>query len=264
MLRQKDNLLLQEMIDLLLAERGEPPQVPQFIEEKDRLAYWRALVNQRPAGEASSQYLELEAAFLQAYQRERQTSLSHCRPTKYQQILLYDGDLCHLQVDAVVNAANSRLLGCFIPNHACLDNALHTFAGLALRSACARLMAETGRPEPVGRVRVTPGFHLPASYVFHTVGPVIPKGQPVSLIRQQLLGQCYRACLDHALARGLSSIAFPALSTGEFGYPKDQAARVALTVVTDWLSQHDHPLTVVFSVFTEEDRLLYDSLLLDS
>lgn len=261
MLSQEEILLLCEMIALLLAERGEtaPP-----LSDTDCLSSWRGLVNQRPAGGASPRYLELESAFLQAYHSRRRVSLTQCRQTKHQQVLLYDGDLCHLEVNAVVNAANSQLLGCFLPNHACLDNALHTFAGVELRAACADLMADVVRPEPVGQVRVTSGFHLPATYVFHTVGPVIPRGQAVSRIRRELLAQCYRSCLDAALARGLSSIAFPALSTGEFGYPKDQAAQVALSTVCDWLSQHDFPLTVVFSVFTEEDRLLYDSQLVVS
>lgn len=261
----QERVLLEQMIELLLEEKGETPVYPvQSLEEGQLLAVWRGLVNQRQPGQLRAAYLEAEAAFLNSYHRRHQVSMTACQPTKHRGIYLYLGDLCHLQVDGVVNAANSQMLGCFIPHHACLDNALHTFAGIELREECAKMMAAAGRPEPVGQVRVTSAYHLPATYLFHTVGPVIPKGKSVSPIRRQLLAQCYLSCLDQALVRGLSSLAFPALSTGEFGYPKEEAAEVAISTVLRWLEEHDYPLDIIFSTFTEEDRIFYENQLRES
>ncbi|MGM5693764.1 protein-ADP-ribose hydrolase [Streptococcus suis] len=254
--------LLTTMIAILQAEKGESQSAELGLPSlEEALPIWRALINQRPAGAIGADYLTAEAAFLAAYHEEHMQDVSVCQPTSDPRIFLYQGDLCHLQVDAVVNAANSQMLGCFIPNHACLDNALHTFAGLDLRLFCAKKMEEQGLPAAVGKVMVTPGFHLPAGLLFHTVGPFIPEGKPVSAIRRGLLEQCYLSCLEEAKARGLNAIAFPTLSTGEFGYPKDQAAEVAVRTVRKWLAETAYPLKVIFSTYTVEDQGYYTALL---
>ncbi|HFI0467863.1 TPA: protein-ADP-ribose hydrolase [Streptococcus suis] len=262
MLKEEMLGLLTAMIAILQAEKGESQSAElKLASLEEALPIWRALVNQRPVGTIGADYLTAEAAFLVAYHEEHMQDVSVCQPTSDPRIFLYPGDLCHLQVDAVVNAANSQMLGCFIPNHACLDNALHTFAGLALRQFCAKKMEEQGLPAAVGKVMVTPGFHLPAGLLFHTVGPFIPEGKPVSAIRRGLLEQCYLSCLEEAKARGLKGIAFPALSTGEFGYPKDQAAEVAVRTVRKWLAETAYPLKVIFSTYTLEDQGCYIALL---
>lgn len=257
MLSQEQASLLRQLLALLEEERGERETDLDQLPVEDLLSQWRSLVNQRPPGPASPDYLALEAAFLTSYREAHRVSLEACQATGYQRVFLYKGDLCHLQVDAVVNAANSQLLGCFIPNHACLDNALHTFAGVGLREECAQIMEEAGRLEPIGRVQVTSAHYLPATFLFHTVGPSIPQGRPVSPLREQLLAQCYLACLEEARRRQLTSLAFPALSTGEFGYPKKEAAQVAIGTVLSWLEKQNYPLDIVFSTFTEEDQRLY-------
>lgn len=146
------------------------------------------------------------------------------------------------------------------PLHYCIDNAIHTFAGVQLRAACANLMAAQGHPEPTAQAKVTGGYNLPARYVIHTVGP-IANGRPTDTHRRQL-AECYRACLDAAAKAGLSSIAFCCISTGVFGFPQEEAASIAVATVRRWLNEHpDVPMTVVFNVFSATVESLYRPLL---
>ena len=173
---------------------------------------------------------------------------------------LWRGDITTLAADAIVNAANSGMTGCWAPLHYCIDNAIHTFAGVQLRAACANLMAAQGHPEPTSQAKVTDGYNLPARYVIHTVGP-IANGRPTDTHRRQL-AECYRACLDATAKAGLSSIAFCCISTGVFGFPQEEAASIAVATVRRWLNEHpDVPMTVVFNVFSETDESLYRPLL---
>lgn len=230
------------------------------MDDKEELVrVWRGLVNQRPAGPISQAYLACEEEVLTAYRERHQRSLADCQKTSHPNILLYYGDMCHLQVDAIVNAANSDLLGCFIPNHTCVDNAIHFYAGVALRKACAELMKKQGHREPVGQVKVTSGYALPARFIFHTVGPQIPQGKRPSPIRKALLRQCYLSCLNQAREQDLRSLAFCALSTGEFGYPKEEAASIAVQTVRDWLRETGDHLRVIFSLYTAEDAYYYEA-----
>lgn len=175
-----------------------------------------------------------------------------CRPRR--------GDITTLAADAIVNAANSGMTGCWAPLHYCIDNAIHTFAGVQLRAACANLMAAQGYPEPTAQAKVTDGYNLPARYVIHTVGP-IANGRPTDTHRRQL-AECYRACLDAAAKAGLASIAFCCISTGVFGFPQEEAASIAVATVRRWLNEHpDVPMTVVFNVFSATDESLYRPLL---
>lgn len=252
MRKEREIELLEEMITLL----GGVAALP---EDREALAkVWRGLVNQRPAGPISAAYLACEKEFLAAYHKKHQRSLDDCVATSHPNILLYYGDICHLEVDAIVNAANSDLLGCFIPNHACIDNAIHFYAGIELRNACADLMKEQGHREPVGQVKVTAGYALPAKLIFHTVGPRIPEGKSPSPIRENLLRQCYLSCLNQARKEEIRTLAFCAISTGEFGYPKKEAARLAVQTVRDWLEETGYELRVVFSLYTAEDARYYE------
>ncbi|SDT22221.1 protein-ADP-ribose hydrolase [Actinoplanes derwentensis] len=172
-------------------------------------------------------------------------------------IVLWRGDITALRVDAIVNAANSALLGCFQPEHRCVDNVVHTAAGPRLRDECHTLMTEQGFPEPTGSAKITSGYHLPARYVLHTVGPIV-RG-PVTPGHEAALASAYRSCLDLAATRGdIRGIAFCSISTGLFGFPPEPAARIAVATVTGWLAAHPGRLDrVVFDVWTADDHACY-------
>ncbi|MGW3462913.1 protein-ADP-ribose hydrolase [Streptomyces olivaceoviridis] len=170
---------------------------------------------------------------------------------------LWQGDITTLQADAVVNAANSALLGCFAPMHPCVDNAIHTAAGPRLRADCHTIMTRQSHPEPTGTAKITRGYHLPARYVLHTVGPIVDG--PPHKGHEQALAASYRACLDLAAdIDGLRTVAFCGISTGVFGYPRTPAARTALATVADWLDHHPGRLDrVVFVVYADDDHAAY-------
>jgi O-acetyl-ADP-ribose deacetylase (regulator of RNase III) len=150
---------------------------------------------------------------------------------------LWRGDITTLAVDAIVNAANAALLGCFRPGHACLDNAIHGVAGPRLREDCHRIIEHQGHPEPTGRAQITRAYYLPSRFVLHTVGPIVPDGRPTR--EQQIqLADCYESCLSVAAELGLRSVVFCAISTGVFGYPKDEAACIAVDTVRAWTARH--------------------------
>ena len=253
------HILLKQMIAYLDQEAGI--QETTYDDGDDLATIWRGKINQRPAHPIDASYLKLEDAYLEQIRPEAIT-LEQLTATKHPRLFLYHGDLSRLAVDAIVNAANSELLGCFIPNHKCLDNHLHTFAGVRLRLACHTLMTEQSHKEPVGSVKVTDSYHLPARYIFHTVGPYIAPGQRVSPIRAQLLERSYRACLQEAENRQLNSLAFCCLSTGEFGFPSDLAAQIAMDTITNWCHEHTTPQHIIFCTYTEHDHLLYQERLL--
>ena len=243
----------------------------------------RALMNQMPPEAISN----LSPAFFESQDQLLQAELSKKTVTDsaelprcagedggaFHRMALWKGDICALKVDGIVNAANSALLGCFHPLHRCIDNAIHSAAGLELRRACHEKVVERadkeGVPsdeyeEPTGLAMITEGFNLPSKHVIHTVGPIYPEHTPKENIL--LLQSCYKSCLDCALAAGLRSVAFCCISTGEFMFPPRIAVQVAVDTVAKWLDEH--PATessgidlVVFDVFKEEDNELYSSFL---
>ncbi len=243
----------------LLAEREEYAgiQRPRSLAEKRRLL--RSLLNVRLPVEAGEEFLAVQDAYLREETRRKGVtpleSLAPARPGLY----LWQGDITTLAVDAIVNAANSRLLGCFVPCHGCIDNAIHTFAGVQLRLACARLMARQGHEEPAGRAKITPAFNLPCRYVLHTVGPVA--GRQPTRRDEETLAACYRACLALAARNGLRSLAFCCISTGEFRFPNRRAAEIAVETVQAWQQAHPNQMEVVFNVFKDIDRQIYRRLL---
>ena len=174
-------------------------------------------------------------------------------------LYLWQGDITALKCDAIVNAANSGMTGCYIPNHRCIDNAIHTYAGVELRLTCAELMETQGHPEPTGQAKITPAFNLPCRYVLHTVGPIIT-GR-VSKRDKALLASCYRACLELAAENGLESVAFCCISTGEFHFPNEQAAEIAVETVRGFLQKQTSVKKVIFNVFKDQDKAIYEKLL---
>lgn len=223
---------------------------------------FRALVNIRPDWEPPEGFLAAQDELLQALVEEAGiVAVAEAQPSpENARLRLWRGDITRLQADAIVNAANAALTGCWVPLHYCIDNAIHTFAGVQLRAECAALMRVQGCEEPTARAKVTGAGNLPARHVIHTVGPVA-SGRPTPQHRAQL-AQSYRACLDAAAAAGDRSVAFPCISTGVFGFPQDEAAPIAVAAVHAWLDEHpDLPMTVVFDVFSDTDEGLYRGLL---
>lgn len=245
------------LLEVLLRERGETMALPADEAAQRRLL--RALCNVREPVPAPADFLAVQDAYLQEETRRKGVTDAARIPEAEPGIRLWRGDITTLRCDAIVNAANSALLGCFVPCHGCIDNAIHSAAGMELRQACAQLMARQGHEEPTGQAKLTPGYHLPCRYVLHTVGPIITG--PVTRRDQALLASCYRACLALAEAHGLASVAFCCISTGEFHFPNDLAAQIAVDTVSAWQRDHPQAPAVVFNVFKDEDRALYEALL---
>ena len=246
----------------LLAERPAlRPWAAEFEAKEGPRRLLRALMNLRPPMPLDPAFLELQDALLSAEREERGVVEAMALPEAPGRpgLALWQGDITRLRADAIVNAANSALLGCFHPCHGCIDNAIHSAAGLQLRDACARLMADQGRPEPTGRAKLTGGFNLPARYVLHTVGPIITG--PVTDADRGALVSCYAACLAMATERELESVAFCCISTGEFHFPRRQAAEIAVETVLGFLRGKTSIRRVIFNVFQDEDAVLYRQLL---
>ena len=240
----------QQLVDVVSA--GDPG--------RRRLAL-RALLAMRPAiplpAELNVSLERLLAA--EAAERETVDALSLPRPEVDPRLSLWRGDITTIRADAIVNAANSTLLGCFQPLHACIDNAIHSAAGLALRAECAARMEQQGHPEKTGSAKITRGYNLPARYVLHTVGPIV-RGT-LTERDKELLASCYRSCLSCAVQHDLKSIAFCCISTGEFHFPNKEAAEIAVHEVRAFLAQNKTMERVVFNVFKDEDKEIYERLL---
>lgn len=284
--REKVAFLIEHLLTEIPAYREEVARIP-----RDRQAqrdFLRALMNVRPPIPLQADFLRVQDALLTEEREARGVVDGAALPTVAEErcmtmtcgaasgtgmdtadenFVLWQGDITRLAVDAIVNAANSALLGCFVPLHRCIDNAIHSAAGLALRAVCDEIMREQGHPEPAGRAKITSGFNLPARYVLHTVGPIIaPVGSHVhepgiftgvTHEAQQCLASCYRACLDLATEHGLTSVAFCCISTGEFHYPPQEAAETAVATCRAWLRANDAPMRIVFNVFKDEDLAIY-------
>lgn len=249
---------LEFLIGALIQERPDSADIaiPTELSERQRLL--RTLLNLRPPVPASAQLLEIQDAYLQEELRLKGiTRLRDLTPIA-KQLYLWQGDITTLQADGIVNAANGQMLGCFHPCHGCIDNTIHTYAGLQLRLACAELMGRQGWDEPVGRAKITPAFNLPSKYVLHTVGPAV-NGPPTHRHCEQL-ASCYRNCLKLAQEHGLSSLAFCCISTGEFRFPNRQAAEIAVGTVTEYIRGSKSDIEVVFNVFKKEDYGIYQQL----
>jgi O-acetyl-ADP-ribose deacetylase (regulator of RNase III) len=262
---RREHELLVRLDSYLLDERegaaGTLPSLDASAPTEELWTLFRALVNTRPPLPADPTFLSSQDELLRG--RIARAGISSPEDAVSApddaRLRLWRGDITTLSSDAIVNAANRQMLGCWVPGHHCIDNAIHTFAGVQLRIRCAELMREQGHDEPTGQAKLTPAFNLPARHVIHTVGP-IADGRPTTE-DERLLASCYVSCLDTALEAGDESIALCCISTGVFGFPKERAARIATDTVRSWLSSHDSQVVVVFNVFDEESECIYRSLL---
>ena len=242
------------LIKYLLKERNETISIPSDEGSQKRLL--RALLNVRPPMPVSAEFLSLQDEYLTEIKYER--GIADVKNLVYSDgISLFKGDITTLNADVIVNAANSAMLGCFHPLHNCIDNAIHTFAGVQVRLDCNDIMKGTEAEN--GEVVVTKAYNLPSRFIFHTVGPVVC-GR-VTKENEADLTKCYLNCLAKADEMKLKNIAFCCISTGVFGYPKEEAALLAVKVVREYKTQTASDIKVIFDVFTEEDYAIYKRIL---
>lgn len=254
-MKQSDRQLY--LLQALLAERPEYQQVNIPTTSQQQWLLFRALVNVRPASPTSPTFQKVQDQFLQQINHDKGVVDDDQFPTG---LSLWKGDITRLGVDAIVNAANSGMTGCYVPNHNCIDNAIHTFAGIELRQYCAKLMKAQGHPEGTGQAKITPAYNLPCKNVIHTVGPIVQASRPTPINREQLASS-YRSCLELAAHHHLQSIAFPCISTGVFHFPNDLAAQIAVNTCRQFLQRKTSIRKVIFDVFKAEDEQLYRQLL---
>lgn len=248
------------LIKYLLDEDSSYKDIAVPGNEAGQWRLLRSLMNVRPAAPVSEDFLAIQDAFLQEETRRKGiTDIGDLSPCP-DGLLLWQGDITTLRCDAIVNAANSGMTGCYVPCHGCIDNAVHTYAGVQLRAECAALMEAQGHDEETGRAKITHGWNLPASFVIHTVGPIVRTVRPTEADSDGL-ASCYRSCLELAHSRQLESIAFCCISTGEFHFPNSLAARIAVDEVKRFLNDSKSHMKVVFNVFKDEDRRIYEGLL---
>ena len=249
----------QILIRVLLNEHPEYQglRIPADADTQRQLL--RGLLNIREPQRIGADFLQIQDEYLQEEIAAKgiidAADLVPLQPGLY----LWQGDITTLRCDAIVNAANSGMTGCYCPNHGCIDNAIHTYAGVQLRLTCEELMEQQGHPEPTGQAKITPAFNLPCRYVLHTVGPII-NGR-VTQRDRVLLASCYRSCLELAAEKNLESVAFCCISTAEFHFPNQLAAEIAVQTVKEFLQQHTSVKKVIFNVFKDMDKKIYERLL---
>lgn len=247
------------LIASLLKEQPQLLNIEIPDNEQDQKILLRSLFNIRMPKPVSDEFLEIQDAYLkEETHRKGITHLSDLKPVQ-KDLYLWRGDITTLECDGIVNAANSQMLGCFHPNHGCIDNAIHTFSGVQLRLACAHMMKRQGHEEETGKAKITPAFNLPCQYVLHTVGPIISKRLSRKDCKE--LASCYRFCLKLADEKGLKSIAFCCISTGEFHFPNEKAAQIAIETVKQYKKETNSRIEVIFNVFKEQDYRNYKDLL---
>lgn len=247
------------LIAALLKEQSQYSKIEIPPSEQEQKTLLRSLFNIRMPKPISDNFLEVQNAYLQEETRQKGiTSIDDLQPIG-QGLYLWKGDITTLQCDAIVNAANSQMLGCFCPNHGCIDNTIHTFAGVQLRLACEELMKQQGHKEETGKAKITSAFNLPCQYVLHTVGPIV-RGH-LTKRDCDLLASCYHSCLELAGQNGLKNVAFCCVSTGEFRFPNDKAAEIAIQTVKECKVQTHSEIEVIFNVFKELDYNIYRELL---
>lgn len=244
------------LINYLLDESNLSAEVPNDENSQKRLL--RALLNVRMPSKPDMRFVAVQDEYLQEELRKKGVTDIADLPPVGEDIYLWQGDITTLRCDGIVNAANSQMLGCFCPNHGCIDNAIHTFAGIQLRLECAELMAKQGHDEPVGSAKITQAYNLPCKYVLHTVGPIVHR--QLTQAHKTQLADCYRACLQLADKHNLQSIAFCCISTGEFHFPPETAAQIAVDTVKQYKVQTNSKIKVIFNVFKESDYAIYTGI----
>lgn len=255
--------VIRALNDMLLAEMPQyQPQAREFSRDAaSQRRLLRSLMNVRPPMPLGREFLAMQDGLLSAERDGKGVVDGAALPAvgTHPRLALWRGDITRLRVDAIVNAANSALLGCFCPCHGCIDNAIHSAAGLQLREACNQLMEAQGHPEPTGRAKLTKGYNLPARYVLHTVGPIIQS--KVTERDREKLASCYHSCLELAAEHSLETVAFCCISTGEFHFPNREAAEIAVNTVKQFLQTPTSIRKVIFNVFKDIDAEIYRDLL---
>ena len=261
------NIEIDFLINELILKNGRIDrnmEIPKDYDEKRRLL--RALMNTQTPVQLSDEFYEIQDKIL-SEETENKSLIRDIDIKPISQdpneidskIALWQGDITCLQVDAIVNAANSQMLGCFIPLHNCIDNQIHSAAGFQLRMDCHRIMQEQGHEEANGNAKITSAYNLPSKYVIHTVGPAIAYGQEPNNREIAELENCYKSCLELADSHNLKSIAFCSISTGVFNFPKEQACELAIETVRNYLK--NNPETnlekVIFNTFSDEATEIY-------
>ena len=252
----------EQRVWLIKELQKEPSALSRYTipaDEQGQKDLLRGLMNIWTPKPVSEEYLNIESEYLRAESKARGiTSMADLTPVE-QDLYLWQGDITTLECDAVVNAANSQLLGCWRILHNCIDNCLHSAAGISLRYRCYALMREQGHEEPTGQAKITPGYNLPSQYVIHTVGPIV--GGDLTDKDCALLQSCYLSCLKCAEENGCRSLAFCCISTGVFGFPQKEAAEIAVNTVRAYKKETGSDIKVVFNVFKDEDLMIYQDLL---
>ena len=232
-------------------------EIPQDFEEQRELL--RALMNVRIAKNVDDEFIKVQDEYLkEEIKRKGIVDIDDLKPIK-DGIYLWQGDITTLRCDVIVNAANSGMTGCYVPNHRCIDNCIHSFAGVQLRLECDEIMTKQGYSEPTGQAKITNSYNLPCKYIIHTVGPII-NGKLTSE-DCDLLESCYKSCLELAAKNNLDSIAFCCISTGEFHFPNDKAAQIAVKTVEEFMKKETSLKKVIFNVFKDMDKEIYRKLL---
>ncbi|MEE0856165.1 MAG: protein-ADP-ribose hydrolase [Ruminococcus sp.] len=245
------------LIEYLLSERKERITIPS--DEYNQKRMLRSLFNIRMPKPVSDEFLQIQDEYLQEENRRKGiTDIADLEPIQ-KEIYLWQGDITKLKCGAIVNAANSQMLGCFNPCHGCIDNAIHTFAGVQLRRDCNEIMKKQGYDEPTGQAKLTLAYNLPCKYVIHTVGPIVS-----GRLTQEdcdLLKSCYLSCLKLAEEKCVDSIAFCCISTGVFGFPQREAAQIAVDTVKEYKEEIHSDIKVIFNVFKDSDLAIYRKVL---
>lgn len=247
------------LIKYLLAENPRYSKVEIPIDKTEQFNLYRSFVNVRMPEPISAEYLTVEDEYLsEEINKKGITHLDELTSID-NNLYLWQGDITTIDTDAIVNAANHQLLGCFCPCHACIDNCIHTFSGVRLRLKCNEIMQAQGYKEPTGKAKITSAYNLPSKYVIHTVGPII--NGILTKNDKELLASCYTECLKIADKNNLQSIAFCCISTGEFHFPKDKAAKIAVNTVKAYKEKTNSKIKVIFNVFKDKDYEIYRELL---
>lgn len=229
--------------------------------EKEQKDFLRALMNVREPKDISEEFLEIQDEYLcednatHGYVLIDELTPVESNPNLY----IWQGDITRLKVDAIVNAANSQMCGCFQPLHNCIDNVIHSKSGIQLRLKCADIMRHQGHEEPTGQAKITCAYNLPCKHILHTVGPIV-RG-PLTKEHEKLLASCYKSCLDLAAENGVKSMAFCCISTGVFMFPNQRAAEIAVETVRNWLDETGNDMKIIFNVFKDIDLCIYDNIL---
>ncbi len=247
------------LIERLLKEQPgyAKMQIPDRIDEQKTIL--RSLMNIRMPGNMDDEFLSVQDEYLQQVNEEKGVVTLSNMEELQPDIYIWKGDITRLKVGAIVNAANSGMTGCYQPCHNCIDNCIHTYAGVQLRLICAKIMKEQGYEEPTGQAKITPAYNLPCDHVIHTVGPIVQGA--LTKKHEELLASCYRSCLETAGENGVASIAFCCISTGVFMFPNKRAAEIAVKTVKEYKEKTNSSMKVIFNVFQDLDEEIYRELL---